>query len=293
MTRALSRRQALGGALGLTLGSLAARSSYASAAAPAPVLYISHGAPLFAVHDTVRIAELRAWGSRLPKPRGIVVMTPHYGRERLEVGATGRGFAMFNLPPQIKRRVPRELDYPTPPSEELAIRLDGLLGGGALLRRGQRRGFDHTTWMPLLCLYPAADVPVLELSYPYAADAELFALGRKLAPLRDEGVLFVASGQMTHNLAAFDPDDETVPGWSKEFDAWATEAVEAEDVDTLVDWRRKAPAQDLAHPDDGGHYRVLLVAMGVAVGGSRPARDVRFPVTGFEAALSKRCVEVA
>ncbi len=291
MTRGLSRRSVLGGALGLTLGSLAERGAHAAEAAPPPVLYLSHGAPLFAVHDSVRIAELRSWGSRLPKPRGIVVMTPHYGREHLEVGATGRGFAMFNLPPQMKRRVPQELDYPTPPSEELATRLDGLLGGS--LPRGQRRGFDHTTWMPLLCLYPAADVPVLELAYPYVTDGELFALGRKLAPLRDEGVLFLASGQMTHNLAAFDPDSDAVPTWSKEFDAWATEAVKAEDVDTLVDWRHKAPAQDLAHPDDGGHYRVLLVAMGVAVGGAHPARDVRFPVTGFEAALSKRCVQVA
>jgi 4,5-DOPA dioxygenase extradiol len=285
----ITRRECFGAALGVAIGS-ASRSLRAAVPARPPVLYVSHGAPIFAVNDPARIAELRAWGARLPKPRGILAMTPHYGTRRLEVGATGRGFAMYDLPEGIKRRVPPGLTYDTPPSEALAARLDALLGGGAPLPRGDRLGFDHTTWMPLKCLIPDADVPVIELAYPYVREADAFAIGRKLAPLRDEGILFVASGGMTHNLAAMDLGAEP-PAWTREFDAWASERIAARDADGLIDWRAKAPAVNLAHPDDGGHYRVLLVALGVALAGG-DAR-VSFPVTGFEATMSKRSAELA
>jgi 4,5-DOPA dioxygenase extradiol len=217
-------------------------------------------------------------------------MTPHYGSRRLEVGATGRGFAMYDLPEGIKRRIPPGLTYATPPSEALAARVDALLGAGTPLARGDRGGFDHTTWMPLKCLFPDADVPMLELAYPYVSEAEAFAIGRKLAPLRDEGILFVASGGMTHNLAAMDIGADP-PAYAREFDAWASERLATDDADTLIDWRAKAPAANLAHPDDGGHYRVLLFALGVALAGG--AARATFPITGFEATMSKRSVELA
>jgi 4,5-DOPA dioxygenase extradiol len=287
MTTALTRRECLGAALGGALASVV-RPLRAASARP-PVLYVSHGAPIFAINDPARISELRAWGSHLPKPRGILAMTPHYGSRRLEVGTTGRGFAMYDLPEFIKRLVPPGLAYETPASEGLATRVDALLGSGTPLARGDRGGFDHTTWMPLKCLFPDADVPVLELAYPYVAEAEAFAIGRRLAPLRDEGILFVASGGMTHNLAAMDIGAEP-PAWTREFDTWATERIAAKDVDALIDWRARAPAVNLAHPDDGGHYRVLLVALGVALAGG--AARVTFPVTGFEATMSKRSIEL-
>jgi 4,5-DOPA dioxygenase extradiol len=103
-----------------------------------------------------------------------------------------------------------------------------------------------------------------------------------------------ASGQMTHNLAAMNLErDEPVPLWSREFDAWAAEALTAQNVDALVDWRHKAPDAELAHPDDGGHYRVLLVALGLVVGSGGAAKELRFPVTGFESSMSKRCAQIA
>jgi 4,5-DOPA dioxygenase extradiol len=289
MTPTLTRRACFGAAVGATIASL---PGIARAAAPArlPVLYVSHTAPIFAINDPARIAELRTWGARLPKPRGILAMTPHYGSRRLEVGATGPGFAMYDLPEGIKRRIAPGLTYATPPSGALAARVDALLGAGTPLPRGDRAGFDHTTWMPLKCLFPDADVPMLELAYPYVPEAEAFAIGRKLAPLRDEGVLFVASGGMTHNLAAMDIGADP-PAYAREFDAWASERLATEDADALIDWRGKAPAANLAHPDDGGHYRVLLVAMGVALAGG--AARATFPVTGFEATMSKRSVELA
>ena len=214
-------------------------------------------------------------------------MTPHFAARTLLLGATGTGFAMYDLPDGIKKHLPANLDYPTPPSEEIAKRVEGLLGS-ALARSDGRPGFDHTTWMPLRAMFPAADVPVLELGYPYVPEAEAFALGKKLAPLRDEGFLFLASGGMTHNLAA---EAVAPPAWSRDFDAWATAAVAKSDADALVAWRAKAPASDLAHPDDGGHFRVLLVALGVALHARTAPSTTTFPVTGFEGALSKRCVE--
>lgn len=288
-SRALSRRAFVGGAIGATAWALS-DSSRADRRAPT-ALFVSHGSPLFAPPDGPRILELKGWGARLASPRGILVMTPHYGVRRIELGATGRGFAMFDLPLPMKRRIPRELDYPSPPSEGLARQVEAALG--RKLPRGARRGFDHTTWMPLLCLYPAAAVPVLEISYPYCVEAEAFALGQRLSPLAAEGVLFVGSGGMTHNLAAAGTalaSSPTAPPWAFEFDAWAAERFAATDVDALIDFRRRAPAAELAHPDDGGHYRVSLVALGFAVG-ARRAGAPTFPVTGFEETLSKRCVE--
>jgi 4,5-DOPA dioxygenase extradiol len=98
---------------------------------------------------------------------------------------------------------------------------------------------------------------------------------------------------MTHNLAAIDLDapPAAVPAWSREFDAWAAERLGASDVDALLDWRRKAPAADVAHPDDGGHFRVLLFALGLASAQSTPSAS--FPIADFELGLSMRCVELA
>lgn len=290
--RRLSRRAWLGGAMGMTAATLCGQNLYAQTRPlKGPILYVSHGAPIFAINDPARIAELQSWGAQIPKPRAILAVTPHYGARRLEIGATGRGLALYDLPESIARRIPRGLDYSTPPSDALARRVEDALSARGPVARGDRAGFDHTTWMPLKCLFPDADVPVLELAYPYVGEADAFAIGRLLAPLRDEGVLILASGGMTHNLAAIDLEAEA-PHWAEEFDAWAAETIAAQAVDSLIDWRRNAPAAHLAHPDDGGHFRVLLVALGSAVGRGGSAARVRFPITGFEATMSKRSVEI-
>jgi 4,5-DOPA dioxygenase extradiol len=282
----LSRRQLLGAGL-----ALAATSSRALADEPgsaAPVLFVSHGTPLMLPGNEARVASLRAWGAGLPRPRGIVVMTPHFAARRLELGPSGPGFAMYNLPPRFKRLLPPDLDYKTPPSVALATRLESLLGQS--LPRAERRGFDHTTWMPLLSLFPAADLPVIELGYPYVPEREAFALGQKLAALRDEGILFLASGGMTHNLGVI---GGPTPSWAAEFDHWASEAISGKAVDDMIGWRGKAPAADLAHPDDGAHFRVVLTALGIALDAKAPAANVKFPLSGFEGAVSSRSVELS
>jgi 4,5-DOPA dioxygenase extradiol len=287
----ISRRAFLGATLSTATLLRSGKAAAEAGVAPAAI-FVSHGSPLYLPipGNDARREELRLWGSKLPKPKGIVVMTPHFAARRLELGVTGRGFAMFNLPGPMKRQLPQHLDYATPPSQALGMRVARLLGQD--LPQPQRRGFDHTTWMPLRCLWPDADVPVVELGYPYAPEAEAFALGQKLAPLRAEGVLFLASGGMTHNLATDMGPGAPIPAFSREFDGWASERLIKDDVDALVDWRKKAPAPYLAHPDDGGHYRVLLVALGFALAG-KASSPVSFPISGFEGALSKRCAELA
>lgn len=292
MSDALSRRSVLYGALAAATA-LAATSATRIARADTrmPVAFLSHGSPQLPL-DHVRSDALAAWGKQLPKPRGIVVMTPHFAYRKLTLGPTHRGFAMYDMPNFIKRKLPQDLEYASPPSDALALRIEQLVSPGEPLTRIDRRGFDHTTWMPLLYLHPAADVPVIELGYPYLPEAALLALGRRLAPLRDEGVLFVASGQLTHNLASIHLEDTAPPpAWSREFDAWAAETLSRRDVDGLVDWRHKAPASDLAHPDDGAHFRVLHVALGVALGAGGTT-SVSFPVTGYESTMSRRCVQL-
>ena len=279
----MKRRALLQGAAALAASSraLAADAETRSPAA----LYVSHGAPLFIPGQEARRVELGAWGKQLAKPRAVLVMTPHFALRTLSVGALGTGFAWYDMPGGLKRLLPQNLEYASPSNQELAAELEATLGARLPVMR-ERRGFDHTTWMPLLCLRPAADVPVLELCYPYVSETQLFALGQKLSPLAQQGVLFLASGGLTHNLGL----DFTAPtpAFATEFDAWATERVTAQDVDALCDWRHRAPAATLAHPDDGGHFRVLLAALGLA--GSR--RKALSPVQGFEAALSKRCFEL-
>ncbi len=290
---AVSRRAVLGATAGLALEAASGGAARASQAGDRmPVLFVAHGSPRLPI-DPVRSAELHAWGARLPRPRGILVMTPHFGSRRLELGATGRGSGMYNMPDWLRRQLPAGLDYPTPPSEPLAARVEQLLSGVEPVARTARPGFDHTTWMPLSQLYPAADAPVLEISFPYRSDPELFALGRRLAPLRDEGVAIVASGQLTHNLAmAFVEGAAPVPAWSREFDQWAAESLRRADVDAIVDWRRKAPAAELAHPDDGGHFRVVVFALGATTASGAGRVEVTFPVQGFEGTMSKRGVQL-
>jgi 4,5-DOPA dioxygenase extradiol len=295
----ITRRELMRGAAGVA-ATVSANARADAASGPMPVALVSHGSPMLAV-DPVRGPALRAWGARLPKPTGIVVMTPHYGARRIELGATGPGVAAYTFPRGLARAIPSDLTYPSPPSEGLAARIEKQLAGGAggaATARSGRTSLDHTSWMPLLHLRPAADVPVLEMSYPYVPEAELVALGRKLAPLRDEGVLFVASGGVTHNLAAMriggggdGAAPPAVPSWSSEFDEWVARTLTARDVDSLVDWRARAPAADLAHPDDGAHYRVMLLGAGLVMGGGG-APPVSFPFTGFEALLSVRCAQI-
>jgi 4,5-DOPA dioxygenase extradiol len=180
-----------------------------------------------------------------------------------------------------------EQRYPAPGAPTLARRVRELLRPKAAVRDDPARGLDHGAYVPLVAMYPAADVPVLQVSLPALDPQELFTLGRALAPLRDEGVLVFGSGFLTHNMRyAFRPG---IPSWAREFDAWAAESLASLDFDALQDFQRRAPSAQVALPS-WEHYAPVLVAAG-AVADERP--PVAFPIRGFwmDGAFTKRSVQ--
>lgn len=254
-------------------------------AARMPVLYLSHGAPPLA-DDERWTAELAGWSAALPKPKDILIVSAHWENQPTTVSSTTGAplvYDFWGFPDKYY-----EVTYDAPVAPELAQSVAGLLAESGPLYQDQERGLDHGAYVPLVEMFPEADVPVLQLSMPTLDPAELFELGRKLAPLRDAGTLIVGSGFTTHNLAWFDPRagaDAAPPAASAEFDHWAAETVAAGDVDRLIDWERRAPAAVHAHPRSE-HWAPLFLTLGAASEAGSVRGDSE--IDGFWYGLSKR-----
>ncbi|MEU1674270.1 class III extradiol ring-cleavage dioxygenase [Streptomyces roseifaciens] len=250
-----------------------------------PALYLSHGAPPLA-DDELWTAQLASWGAELPRPTAILVVSAHWEEAPLALGATRTVplvYDFWGFPEHYYR-----VRYAAPGAPGLAERVRKTLrGAGTPVQDVPDRGLDHGAYVPLVEMYPEADVPVLQISLPTLEPRRLMEIGRKLAPLRDEGVLIVGSGFFTHNLAALRHAGSGPPAWSAEFDAWGREALEARDVDALLDFERKAPAGRLAHPRTE-HFAPLFVTLGAAEGELDGQRSV---IDGFWMGLAKRSVQ--
>ncbi|HEU5454937.1 MAG TPA: class III extradiol ring-cleavage dioxygenase [Nocardioides sp.] len=263
-----------------------------TAADRAPVVYLSHGAPPLA-DDAQWTAELAAWSDDLPQPSAILVVSAHWELAPMAVSATTGDvpllYDFWGFPQRYY-----EVTYDAPGAPELARSVAGLLSGaGETLHQDPTRGLDHGAYVPLKEMFPAADVPVLQLSMPTLDPQRLFALGERLAPLRDEGVLIVGSGFTTHNLAWFDPaagPDAAPPQASSEFDHWAADAVGRGDVDAVLDFLVRAPAARQAHPRTE-HWAPLYVALGAA--SASGGVDARSVIDGVWFGLSKRSWQFA
>lgn len=252
-----------------------------------PVLYLSHGAPPLA-DDPVWTRQLAEWSSSFAKPTSILMVSAHWEEAPLALSATSGDIPLvydfWGFPQRYY-----DVTYDAPGAPELARSVAGLLAGsGETLHQDPARGLDHGAYVPLVEMFPEADIPVLQLSMPTLDPHRLFDLGRRLAPLRDEGVLVVGSGFTTHNLAWFRPSagrDSTPPTPSAEFDHWAAEAVGAGDVDSVLDFLTAAPAAREAHPRTE-HWAPLYVALGAA--SVDPDVAGRSVIDGFWYGLSKR-----
>jgi 4,5-DOPA dioxygenase extradiol len=251
-----------------------------------PAIFAAHGAPVL-LDDKVWMSELAAWAAALPRPESILVISAHWQEPRATLGATRPVPLIHDFYGFPDRYYQTRYDSPGAPA--LASRVRALLGAASLpWADSGERGLDHGAYVPLVAMYPAADVPVLQLSLPQLDPKNLVELGRALAPLRDEGVLIIGSGFLTRNLRyAFRPG---TPSWAVAFDAWAAEALVRFDVDALCDFRRVAPSAATALPT-WEHYAPLLVVVGTVRGG-QPA--VSFPITGFwmDGAFTKRSVRI-
>lgn len=226
---------------------------------PLPALFVSHGAPP-TLDDPEWLADLFAWGQSMPKPRAIVVVSAHWENAPVAISSATAGSPLYY---DFGGFHPRyySLKYATPDATDLARRIAGTLGGTTPLHHYADRGLDHGAFIPLMAMYPAADVPVVQLSMPSLEPAALLSLGRRLRSLRDEGVLVIGSGFMTHSFAVMrDPD---LARHTAAFDEWAADTIARGDVDALADYRTKAPGVAVSHPT-AEHFVPLLLTMGAA-----------------------------
>lgn len=249
-----------------------------------PSIFLAHGAPPL-LEDGVWSGELSRWALAMPRPTAILMLSAHWTARPFTLGATTPVPLVHDFYGFPKRYY--ETRYPSPGAPALAERVKQLVAQP--VEGKPTRGLDHGAYVPLLPMYPKADVPVLQASVPSMEPRELLELGKRLAPLRDEGVLIVGSGFITHNMEAIDPRPGAPPeSWATEFDAWNAEVLARRDVDALMTYREKAPGVRMALPTHE-HYVPLLVALGASVD---RAETVGFPITGMAfGSFTKRSVQ--
>ncbi len=235
-----------------------------------PSLFISHGAPNLVLYDSPTRDFLRDLGGRLPRPQAILLMSAHFETPAptFEAGEQpGMIYDFGGFEPELYR-----MTYPAPGAPELALRAYGLAEKAGLAPQiSKGRGYDHGAWIPLMLLYPQADIPVVTLSVqPRADGAHHLALGRALAPLREEGVLIVGSGGATHNLRAFFGGGEETPQWVKSFNDWLFAHAEAGDEAAIAQWRL-GPDALRNHPTPE-HFQPFPFAFGAGGPGAKGRR---------------------
>ncbi|MFM7210912.1 MAG: dioxygenase, partial [Actinomycetota bacterium] len=182
------------------------------------------------------------------------------------------------------------MTYETPDASGLGRLVRSVLPETMTPYEHASRGLDHGAWVPLKVMYPDADIPVVQMSLPANDPDALIALGRRLQPLRDQGILLIGSGFLTHGLPFLTDwsPGATEPGWSRDFDAWAADALARGDVDQLARFR-EAPGIPYAHPTVE-HFIPLFVTLGAA---TDPSARPETTITGSFYGLSKRSIQVA
>lgn len=228
-----------------------------------PSLFISHGSPMLALQPGASGPALKRLAAEMPRPKAIVVVSAHWENQELLVSGspapeTWHDFGGF----------PQELfavQYPAPGQPQLAAQIVELLTADGLSARiDNQRPFDHGTWVPLSLMYPDADIPVVQVSLPSRMGPALQTrVGRALASLREQGVLLVGSGSITHNLGELDwrAGPESIEPWARDFRDWIVDKLTAQDEAALHDYRRQAPHAVRSHPSDE-HLLPLYFARG-------------------------------
>lgn len=254
-----------------------------------PALFVSHGSPMFALEAGSTGPALTQWGQELraqyPQLRGVVIMSPHWMAEGVQVMSnpapeTWHDFGGF--PPALY-----QLQYPASGSPALAQEvLDFLQQAGINASPNARRPLDHGAWVPLMHVLPEADVPVVQVALPVDADARaVYGLGQALQALRDQGVLIVGSGSMTHNLREFFSGAQQAADYVVEFSRWVELQIQADAMETLLDWQEHAPHALRAHPSDE-HFLPLYFALGAGGQGAHArylSREVMYGMLAMDA----------
>ena len=259
---------------------------------PLPALYLGHGAPPLLDHAEW-MGELFDWIAPLPKPTGVLIVSAHWEAAPLALTSPVAGTPLVYDFSGFEQRF-FQMTYATPDATGLAGQVAALMPDTEPVHVSSRRGLDHGAWVPLMAMYPLADVPVLQMSIPTHDPVRLLDLGARLRPLREQGVLIIGSGFLTHGLPYLtrehwvDPA-AAPPGWSKEFDAWAAAALHTGDLEELADYAHRAPGVAYAHPTVE-HFTPLFVTLGAATNPGDPATTA---IDGFFMGLAKRSIQVA
>jgi 4,5-DOPA dioxygenase extradiol len=238
-----------------------------------PSLFVSHGAPTLPLEEVPARAFLTGLGASLERPRAVLCVSAHWETAAPAVGAAAHPATVHDFSgfPETLYR----MQYPAPGAPELAQRAAALLKeAGIACAQDPGQGLDHGAWVPLMLMYPAADIPVVQLSVQPGRDgAHHLALGRALAPLRQDGVLVMGSGGAVHNLRRLDwgRTGAGPAAWAVEFDDWLEQALAAGCAAEVADFRLMAPQAALAQPTDE-HFLPLIVALGAAGEGARGRR---------------------
>ena len=243
-----------------------------------PAVFLSHGAPTLAVEDG---SDTRAWAelaTQLPRPESILVISAHWDTDEPMASTVERPETIhdfFGFPRELY-----EQRYPAPGAPDLARRVARhITDAGLRCAIDPARGLDHGAWVALKWMYPAADIPVTQLSVQsHRGTRHHHEIGRAIAALRSEGTLILGSGGIVHNLRDLEwhlRGTRQASDWARNFNDWIAARVKGGLVDELLDYRRLAPQAERSHPTEE-HFDPFFVALGA---GGLPARRLEL---GFD-----------
>ena len=253
-----------------------------------PALYIGHGAPML-LDDQLWTSQLKDVAGKIERPTAILIVSAHWESAPITLSNPNTNTPLVYDFSGFDRKF-YEMTYNSPDASELAAKVAALMPRTESIAQSNR-GLDHGAWVPLRVMYPGADIPVLQMSMPTSDPGKLMEIGRRLQPLRDEGVLIIGSGFMTHGLPYIRDwrPDAAAPTWSSEFDTWAAEALSRGDIDTLASYKDLAPGVRFAHPTVE-HFTPLFISLGAATDTSAAPETL---IDGYFMGLSKRSILVA
>jgi 4,5-DOPA dioxygenase extradiol len=253
-----------------------------------PALYIGHGAPML-LDDALWTSQLKEIASNIVRPSAILIVSAHWESAPITLSNPTANTPLIYDFSGFDRKF-YEMTYNSPDATALAAKVAALMPKTESLAQSDR-GLDHGAWVPLRIMYPDADIPVLQMSMPTSDPGKLMEIGKRLQPLRDEGVLIIGSGFMTHGLRYLRDwsPNAAAPGWSSEFDTWAAEALSRGDVDALASYKDLAPGVNYAHPTVE-HFTPLFITLGAATSAATPVETL---IDGYFMGLSKRSIAVA
>lgn len=231
-------------------------------AAIMPALFIGHGSPMNAIEDNEWTRAMCAWGQRLPKPKAILCISAHWLTEGTFITTAARPhmiYDMYGFPPELYA-----VQYPAPGDPDLAKAIHDQFPLIQLDNKNEKDqwGLDHGSWSVLKFLFPAADVPVLQLSIDITQNARFhYELGKKISVLRRQGVMIIGSGNIVHNLRVISMNPDEIPfAWALEFDQWFKKNLQENNIEPLLHEYNRSDNGRKSVPTVDHYFPALYIA---------------------------------